>query len=157
MIINYSDEKVIYSENSIFLAGPTLRGSSFEKSWRKYACSYLEKSGFNGIVYVPEPKSGNSEYILDFQFKWEREALMNSTVILFNLCRKFPELPGFTTNVEFGTYTSKKPNRCIVCSPEGAKKNEYLELLYLEENSDGVIYRNLEEALDAAIRATMLC
>lgn len=153
MVINFADESVIYGERSIFLAGPTLRNSYFDKSWRKFACDYLRDKGFDGIVYVPEHKFDRVQYVLDSQFGWERNALMHSKVILFNLCRTFPELPGFTTNVEFGTYTSKKPKDCIVCSPEGAEKNGYLELLYLEEYPDGIIYRKLEEALDAAIKA----
>ncbi len=151
MTINFSDEPVLYSKNSIFLAGPTLRNSSFENSWRKSACDYLEKKGFDGIVYVPENKIGNTPIVLDSQFKWERDALINSSIIVFNLCRMLPELPGFTTNVEFGTYTAKRPKSCIICSPKNAVKNTYLEILYLEENPDGIIYRNIDDALNAAI------
>lgn len=53
MIINYSDQEVIRNRKSIFLAGPTPRGENIE-SWRKYACQFLEKNGFDGVVYVPE-------------------------------------------------------------------------------------------------------
>ena len=53
MQINYSDEKVLKGEKSIFLAGPTPRSLDVE-TWRKEAIRILEELGFDGIVYVPE-------------------------------------------------------------------------------------------------------
>ena len=53
MRINYSDEKIVDSDKSIFLAGPTPRGEN-AKSWRVDACKKLEELGFDGVVYVPE-------------------------------------------------------------------------------------------------------
>ena len=42
MRINYSDEKIVDGDKSIFLAGPTPRGES-AKSWRVDACKKLEE------------------------------------------------------------------------------------------------------------------
>ena len=56
MRINYSDEKIVDSDKSIFLAGPTPRGEN-AKSWRVDACKKLEELGFDGVVYVPEYSS----------------------------------------------------------------------------------------------------
>ena len=53
MKINYSDEKVIKNQKSIFLAGPTPREEN-SISWRKEACEILRKKNFDGVIYVPE-------------------------------------------------------------------------------------------------------
>lgn len=48
MIINFSDEPInLDNKKKIFLAGPTLRNSSFNNSWRKEACEILENIGFD--------------------------------------------------------------------------------------------------------------
>lgn len=146
MEINFSNEPIKISEKSIFLAGPTLRGEPYDKSWRKTACEFLEKMGFDGLVYVPEFPTGVMKPDLTEQAEWEREGLMNASVILFYIPRKLPELPGFTTNVEFGMYLARRPEVCELCIPEGAKKVKYLEWLWKREGKE-VIYRSLEGAL----------
>ena len=72
---------------------------------------------------------------------------MNADIILFYIPRKLPELPGFTTNVEFGMYLAKRPENVILCCPHNAEKNRYLEWLYIKEKPYGVIYRDLREVL----------
>ena len=151
MIINFSDEKINISNNSIFLAGPTLRDSEFDLSWRKNACDYLESIGFSGIVYVPEFKNGKNPMDFLNQAGWEREGLMNAGVIVFYIPRKLPLLPGFTTNVEYGMYLAKRPEASILCCPLDSEKNRYLEWLYTVEKPNAVIYRTLEEILDEAV------
>lgn len=153
MIINFSDEAVNETKGlkSIFLAGPTLRDSSFDLSWRKEACAILETLGFSGIVYVPE--FGKSDNPMDFinQAGWERKALMRSDVIVFYVPRKFPELPGLTTNVEYGMYLARKPLASLLCCPPGSEKNRYLEWLYNEEKPGAHIFRDLKEVLQEAV------
>ena len=62
MIKKFSDSPILLDKNkkSIFLAGPTLRNETFDKSWRKKACEILEQNGFDGIVYIPEFEHGNN-------------------------------------------------------------------------------------------------
>lgn len=153
MIINFSDEEVYIDKElpSIFLAGPTLRNSSYELSWRNEACNILVGMKFKGIVYIPEFSKGENPFDFMKQAEWERMGLMNADIIVFYVPRKFPELPGFTTNVEFGMYLARRPDSVLFCSPEGAVKNQYLEWLYLRERPDGKIYHNLEEVLENAI------
>lgn len=153
MFLNFSDMPISINKNtpSIFLAGPTLRNASFDASWRKTACTILEELWFDGTVYIPEFKEGKNPFDFMSQVEWEREGLMNADIILFHIPRKLPELPGFTTNVEFGMYLSKRPNSIILCSPEDAEKNRYLEWLYLKELPDEIIYRDLREALYEAV------
>lgn len=152
MIINFSDQEAMVNNGieGIFLAGPTMRNSSFKKSWRKDACDFLEKVGYNGIVYVPEHE--DDEQSVDFmdQVDWERACLMNAKVIVFYVPRKFPDMPGLTTNVEYGTYIVKRPEAVLLCCPEGSEKNRYLEWLYEKEKGVNNIYRTLEDILTAA-------
>lgn len=93
---------------------------------------------------------------MDFlnQVEWERDGLVASDVIVFYIPRKLPELPGFTTNVEYGMYLAKKPEACILCSPEGAEKNRYLEWLYIKEKPNAVIYKTLQDVLKEAVKMT---
>lgn len=148
MKLIFSDMPIeINKENSIFLAGPTLRNATFEQSWRKKACDILEELGYTGIVYIPEFSKGNNPFNFLNQVDWEREGLMNASKILFYIPRKLPELPGFTTNVEFGMYLAKRPNEVVLCSPEKAEKNRYLEWLYNKECPNKKIYKYLQEVL----------
>ena len=106
MKINYSDQEVIKGEKSIFLAGPTPRKIEV-KSWRDEVCKKLEELGFDGVVYVPEYSTHGKFEDYDVQshtnqVEWERTALLNASVILFWIPREIPDMPAFTTNVEFG-------------------------------------------------------
>lgn len=152
MIISFSDKPVIKGEKSIFLAGPTLRNSNFNASWRKPACDILKKLGYDGIVYVPEFEIGNMSVELTTQAGWEREALIASDIIIFYVARKFPELPGLTTNIEYGMWLSKKPDACMLCLPTWAEKNNYLKWLYAQEKPNAPIYETLEDILAAAVK-----
>ena len=110
----------------------------------------IEAMNFNGIVYVPE-KDHAIEFNYLNQVDWERKALMTADTILFYIPRKLPEMPGFTTNVEFGMYLSKRPEAVEFCSPENAEGNRYLEWLCKEEKPNAIIYRELNKALKACI------
>lgn len=97
-------------------------------SWRKEACQILDQLNFNGIVYVPEFSTWKSkEHYVD-QALWEREALTGSTVIVFWIPRSFPDMPAFTTNVEFGYWLHS--GKVIYGRPIGALKTKYLDWLY---------------------------
>lgn len=151
MIINFSNEPVKKNIKSIFLAGPTLRGEPYDNSWRKYACKKLNELGFDGLVYIPEFETGNMKPDLTEQASWEREGLQNATIILFYIPRKFPDLPGFTTNVEFGMWLAKKPKSCELCIPKNAEKINYLKWLWNIELPGKPIYTDLDEALSAIV------
>ena len=127
MIINYSDEEVIKGKKSIFLAGPTPRNQSVE-SWRKYVCEKLKELGFDGVVYVPEYSSFKPKGDYVDQAMWERDALIQSTVILFWIPRDLDDMPAFTTNVEFGYWLHT--GKVIYGRPDEAVKIKYLDWLY---------------------------
>jgi len=127
MKINYSDQEVLKGGKSIFLAGPTSRDQSIP-SWRKDACKILELLGFDGIVYVPEYSTWKPKDGYDNQAMWERNALTKATVILFWIPRKLPDMPAFTTNVEFGYWLHT--GKVIYGRPDDAEKIKYLDWLY---------------------------
>ena len=150
MIINYSDEKVIKGEKSIFLAGPTPRSEDIV-SWRIEACKILKDKGFDGIVYVPEYSTNKPRENYEDQVLWEREGLMNSTVIVFWIPREIPSMMGLTTNVEFGYYLHT--NKVVYGRPDNSQKNRYLDWLY-EYDYNKKPFNNLNDLLEEAINLT---
>ena len=146
MTINYSDQKVINGEKSIFLAGPTPRSDKI-KSWRIEACKILEDNNFDGIVYVPE-YSNNTKFDFMDQVEWEREALLNASTIVFWVPRELRDMPAFTTNVEFGYYIHT--GKILYGRPDNSEKNKYLDWLY-EIDTNMKPINNLEELLKESI------
>ncbi len=127
MIINYSDQEIVKGEKSIFLAGPTPRGNK-KPSWRTEAIAILEKLGFDGIVYVPEYSSWKPKADYVDQAMWEREGLSAATIIAFWIPRELPDMPAFTTNVEFGYWLHT--GKVTYGRPDTAVKIKYLDWLY---------------------------
>ena len=148
MEINYSDQDVIKGKKSIFLAGPTPRDEKVI-SWRNKACNKLEELGFDGVVYVPEYSTWKPKKDYIEQAMWEREALTEATVILFWIPRNLPDMPGFTTNVEFGYWLHT--NKVIYGRPNNAQKVKYLDWLY-KLDYDEEPYESLEVLLENAIK-----
>ena len=150
MEINYSDQEVIKGKKSIFLAGPTPRSEAVV-SWRTDACKKLEKLGFDGVVYVPEYSSWKPKADYTEQAMWERIALTEATVILFWIPRSLPDMPAFTTNVEFGYWLHT--NKVIYGRPDNAEKIKYLDWLYkldYNEEPQNDINILLEQAMKKA-------
>lgn len=147
MKINYSDQEVIKGEKSIFLAGPTPRGEN-ALSWRKEACDILEKLGFDGIVYVPEYSSWKPKESYIDQAMWERNALTEATIIVFWVPRYLPDMPAFTTNVEFGYWL--KSGKVLYGRPDDADKIKYLDWLYELDYKVKPI-NNLQYLLETAV------
>ena len=127
MVINYSDQEVVKNKKSIFIAGPTPRDGNV-KSWRTTACEKLNELGFDGVVYVPEYSSWKPKTDYVDQAMWEREALIEATVIMFWIPRNLPDMPAFTTNVEFGYWLHS--GKVLYGRPNDAEKIKYLDWLY---------------------------
>ena len=148
MIVNYSDQEVIKNQKSIFLAGPTPRGENAE-SWRTKACNIIEQLGFDGIVYVPEYSTWKPKTDYVDQAQWERDALSNASVIAFWIPRTLPDMPAFTTNVEFGYWLHT--GKVLYGRPDDAKKIKYLDWLYKTDTNKSP-YSSLEELLYGSIK-----
>lgn len=123
MNVLYSREKIPASiTKSIFLAGPTPRSSNV-KSWRPDALIYLYSVNYNGIVFVPEDRpNGNTEYSYSSQVEWEETCLNIADCILFWIPRS-KELPGLTTNHEFGTWCAS--GKVVLGCPDSALSVTY--------------------------------
>jgi 8-oxo-dGTP pyrophosphatase MutT (NUDIX family) len=141
---------------TIFLAGPTPRSSEV-KSWRPAALSILKQLGFQGHVYVPEPRDGNWLGDYEDQIEWEDEALNRADVIAFWVPRDLtpdskgePKMPGLTTNCEWGEF--KYSRKAVWGAPAAAQKIRYQES---QAAKLGIpMYRSMVEMLEKAV---LLC
>lgn len=147
MLVNYSDKEVIKGNNSIFLAGPTPRNANVI-SWRGDALNILNDLNFDGIVYVPEDEAKGWILDDDKKFLWERNALTAATVIAFWVPRKLPEMPAFSTNVEFGYWIHT--GKVIYGRPDDAERKGYLDRLYKFDVKRDPI-NNLKKLLEESI------
>lgn len=131
---------------SMFLAGPTPRDAAV-LSWRKEALQVLEDAGYDGVVFIPEPRDGIWKNDNNAQIKWEELCLHRADCILFWIPRDLETLPGFTTNVEFGAWMDS--GKIVFGAPVGAPKNSYL--LHYACELKARITTNLIDTIDAAL------
>ena len=152
MTVCFSDQEPVLDDNSIFLAGPTRRNSHYENSYRKEIVRLYEEAGFNGIIYVPEifEKRTFHESEIEKQTRWEWTCLDAAGIILFWVPRRLPDMPAFTTNVEFGIYIEKKPKQVVLGYPKNAEKMRYLKLKY-EDATGRKPCLSLNEAIDESL------
>ena len=90
---------------SVFLAGPSSREDILEYKWRAFAVHYLRSAGFEGIIYIPEPRENDWTFKETFQGKivaWESERLLSASLAFVWLPRHQTQLPGRVTNTELG-------------------------------------------------------
>lgn len=114
--------------SSIMLCGPTPRARSVP-SWRPLALALLEQAGYDGVVFLPEPRGGVwANY--DAQISWESEALNRADCILFWIPRDltpdengYPRMGALTTNDEWGTW--KTSGKVVLGTPLTAKSVLY--------------------------------
>lgn len=147
MRVNFSDEVVLKGKKSIFLAGPTPREEKVA-SWRVDAVKKLEELGFDGVVFIPEYSTWVPKTNYVDQANWEREALTEATVILFWIPRSLPDMPGFSTNVEFGYWLHSK--KVIYGRPDGDPKTKYLDWLYKTDYNEEP-FNDLDKLLEYAV------
>lgn len=111
---------------SVFLMGPTPRGhAGAVPSWRPEALRILETLGFQGDVFVPEPRDGVWPSDPAVQIGWEDAALNQTDRILVWLPRRMDTLPGLTTNDEWGYWKGRDPARLILGTPNEAEHVRY--------------------------------
>lgn len=132
---------------SIFLAGPTPRHESV-LSWRREALNILEyRICFTGDVFVPEDENWQPHDDYHGQIEWEWNGLATASVIVFWVPRDLDDMPGFTTNVEFGM--TAHTGKILLGFPPGAPKTKYL--VALAERYQVPIFHDLEELLVCAV------
>ncbi len=125
MQVVYAGEKIPTSwKKSIFLAGPTPRDKNVV-SWRPEALAILQAKGYDGVIFAPENRDGQSRPNYNDQVEWENEGLNRTDVILFWVPRELKTMPAFTTNVEFGEWF--KSGKIVLGFPQDAPNMRYLE------------------------------
>lgn len=149
------------SRPSVFLAGPVDRDGTHEESWRKRAIETFKKFGFdNSVIYVPEFKNGTMAQYEALQPKsdfnpelaiWEREALEEVDCIMFWIPRDNKNMQGFTTNIEFGEWTARTPEKVILGFPDDAVRMGYIRYVYIEK-CKRYPHRTLESTVATAIQ-----
>lgn len=123
MEVIYALEEIPETINkSIFLAGPTPRGPD-GIAWRQEALKILELKGYDGTVFVPEPRDAKWHREYDRQVEWEDLCLNTSDCILFWIPRNLKTMPGFTTNIEWGRWENS--GKVVLGYPEEAEKMSY--------------------------------
>lgn len=127
---------------TIFLAGPTPRKDGVP-SWRPEALKILGELGFDGHVFVPEPRDGQWLADYDGQIEWEEEGLNRADVIVFWVPREIPDMMALTTNIEWGMW--KTSGKVIWSAPPSAKNTRYAE--YYAEKLGVPRTKELREAL----------
>ena len=151
------DVTVLYTQaklhRSIFLAGPTPRSADVP-SWRPEAIRILEGMPYwDGDVIVPEPAPGGSWPEREgAQIAWEWLGLHTASVVAFWVPRNMRDMPGLTTNTEFGLMCAT--GKAVYGRPPKAEKCDYLDAL--ARRSGVPIHRSLESLLyDAVARTSM--
>lgn len=158
-IIFSNQPAFIGGEPSLFLAGPTPRSPEVQ-SWRSKAIELLENLAFSGVVLVPEWSSylPGVDYIS--QVDWERAGLLLATQIVFWVPRNMTTFPALTTNVEFGYWLAKSPEKVLYGRPEDAVSTRYLDWLFQIEKASfcssvfpGIYHpaNNLQDLLKTAV------
>lgn len=130
---------------SIFLAGPSPRDPA-QPNWRPEALAALEAMGYDGVVFVPLPRSGDWSHGYDTQVEWELAHLNMADVVLFWVPRS-KDLPALTTNVEFGAYFDT--GKAILGYPKEATQMRYLD--HLAKTESVTVCGTMEDTLRAAV------
>lgn len=133
-------------QKSIFLAGPSPREKD-QCSWRPEALDLLASMKFEGAIFVPLTQDGIWLSDHELQVNWVLEKLENSTAIAFWIPRDLVNLPGFTTNVEFGLFADS--GKSVLGYPTGAAKMCYLH--HLAERKKIPVRHTLQETLATAV------
>ncbi len=153
MKVLYSDQEIFTDQivPSIFLAGPTPR-SIHVPSWRPDAIKILDDEGFDGVVLVPERRVIQDKIDYTDQVEWEYSGLSNCTAIVFWVPREMATMPALTTNVEFGYWIAKAPEKVIYGRPPSAVSTRYLDWMYSKTLKNGIqIADNLVELMVCAM------
>jgi hypothetical protein len=150
MKVFYAQEEVPNIDAfSVFLVGPTPRKEGVQ-SWRPEMIRHLTEMHFKGVVYSPEPRDGKWLGNWDHQVQWEKKHLDSCNVIIAWVARSLPDMPAFTTNVEFGRYVGS--GKMVYGRPCWAEKVGYLDWLYKEVTTHEP-YDNMRDIAEDVVRS----
>lgn len=127
---------------SIFLTGPS------HAAWQLQALKMLEELAYDGVVFVPIPRDGTSEYDHDFPVEWEAAHVNMSDVVVFWLPHDTKDVASRITHIEFGMlYDSGK---AILGYPE--EDTPHMGYMMHQACYEHIpVYFTLEKTLAAAV------
>ncbi len=149
VIYAYESAPLSYAQ-SIFLAGPTPRSADIV-SWRREALLTLQKFGYSGVVFVPEPRDGVWSPDYTGQVEWEEKNLNMADCILFWVPRDMKTMPGLTTNVEWGMWYDS--GKVVLGAPGDAQHVKYLR--YYAEKWRVPHFETLRQTVSSAMTLAM--
>ncbi|WP_406286500.1 NUDIX hydrolase [Embleya sp. NBC_00896] len=151
IVVNSPDEPPTGWDASVFLAGPTPRAPHVA-SWRPGALDLIRER-WRGpgrlVVFVPEPGDGHSWPTHQVQRDWELRQLDRSDRVVFWLPRDLRDLPGLTTNDEWGWL--KDSGRAVLGTPPDAPRVRYQRAYAL--GHDVPVRDTLAATVDTALDA----
>lgn len=157
---NSVDEVSNIEGPAIFLAGPTVRGNQPHlTSWRFEAIEEFKRQGFEGSLIIPEFTSKTeSDKGKEWIPKWEFNGLKKADVVLFWIPRT-RELIALTTNMEFGFWQGREPEKMVYGRPDDAYRIGYLDVMWkavAEETGEyePLIYNTMADTISASIKKT---
>lgn len=136
----YALENTAIEGFSVFLAGPTPRNKNVP-SWRPDMIKALREKGYDGDILIPEKRGDWLDYDYETQTRWEVEHLNAANLIAFWIPRSIPDMPAFTTNIEFGEFMHS--GKIVLGYPEGAEKMRYLKVR--ADMHSIIVIHNMEE------------
>lgn len=148
MIIVYAKEQFPTTiTKSIMLCGPTPRSTEVV-SWRPQVFDILNSIGFDGHVFVPEPRNSNWTGDYTDQIEWEDQALNIADAIMFWIPRNMKTMPGLTTNVEFGLWANS--GKIILGYPDKAENVRYLQHIAdkLKIQTTQTLYKTITQTIN---------
>lgn len=121
-IIQVFDALPSTDQRLLYLAGPVPRKSA-EPAWHDDAITECRKAEFDATIAVPRLPAGTSEDP-DAQVVWEHAAMSRADALLFWIPRVLWELPGLTTNLEWGVWHDS--GKAVLGAPAGTPRMRYL-------------------------------
>jgi len=131
---------------SIMLVGPTPRSPEVD-SWRPDALRILKQLGYDGVVFVPEPKDGKWRHNYEGQIETEEKMLNRADCIVCWIPRNMQTMPALTTNDEYGTW--KQSGKVVFGAPKDAPSVRYQE--YYARKLGIPTHDTLEATLKSAV------
>ena len=90
-----------------------------------------------------------SDFEYSDQIEWEHNALQRSNIILFWVPRDVKNMPAFTTNIEWGYWMAKNPNKLVLGYPKKAPKMKYMK--YYADKLGIPSTNKLKDAIEIAV------
>lgn len=113
---------------AIFLEGPTSRNG--QEDWRPEALRWLSRKPYQGIAYIPSPRSGENEEYDEDIFLWRMERIKSPDVVVAIWIPAGSSMSDIAEiSTYFGIVAQWKPSRVVFGYPDLNPSVLYLTLV----------------------------